>query len=68
MAIQDEMYKKIEQEIDLVIKEGTERVYVDIDKAKLVAKMLSSLSVDRDAADPGITNFLANINTYMKKK
>lgn len=66
MAIQDEMYKKIEQEINLVVREGQERVLVDIEKAKLVAKTLTSLSVDKDAESSGVINFMAKINTYIK--
>jgi hypothetical protein len=38
MAIQDEMYKMIAQEIDLVVKEEREKVLVDIKKAKEVAR------------------------------
>lgn len=34
MAIQDEMYKMIAQEIDLVVEEEREKVIVDIKKAK----------------------------------
>ena len=34
MAIQDEMYKMIEQEIELVVKEGREKVLVDKSEAE----------------------------------
>lgn len=61
MAIQDEMYKKIEQEIDLAVKEGRGKVLVDIDKAKLVAKMLTELSVERTEADSLVNQYMANI-------
>ena len=61
MAIQDEMYKMIEQEIDLVVKEEREKVLVDIDKAKKVAKMLTELSVDKSEADNLVNQYMANI-------
>lgn len=61
MAIQDEMYKMIEQEIDLVVKEEREKVLVDIGKAKTVAKMLTELSVDKSEADNLVNQYMANI-------
>jgi hypothetical protein len=61
MAIQDEMYKMIEQEIDLVVKEEREKVLVDIGKAKRVAKMLTELSVDKSEADSLVNQYMANI-------
>lgn len=61
MAIQDEMYKMIEQEINLVVEEGREKVIVDYDKAKLVAKMLTDLSVDKGEADSLVNQYMANI-------
>lgn len=61
MAIQDEMYKMIEQEINLVVKEKREKVLVDIGKAKKVAKMLTELSVDKSEADSLVNQYMANI-------
>lgn len=61
MAIQNEMYKMIEQEIDLVVKEEREKVLVDIGKAKTVAKMLTELSVDKSEADNLVNQYMANI-------
>jgi hypothetical protein len=61
MAIQDEMYKMIAKEIDLVVKEEREKVLVDIKKAKKVAKMLTELSVEKAEADSLINQYLANI-------
>ena len=61
MAIQDEMYKMIEQEIDLVVKGEREKVLVDIGKAKKVAKMLTELSVDKSEADNLVNQYMANI-------
>ena len=66
MAIQDEMYKMIEQEIDLVVKEGREKVLVNIDKVKLVAKMLTELSVDKSVADSLVNQYMANIKNICK--
>ncbi len=61
MAIQDEMYKMIQQEIDLAVKEGREKVLVDIDKAKQVAKMLTQLSVEKSEAESLVNQYMANI-------
>ena len=66
MAIQDEMYKMIEQEIDLVVKEEREKVLVDIGKAKKVAKMLTELSVDKSEADSLVNQYMASINNICK--
>ena len=61
MEIQDEMYKMIAQEIDLVVKEEREKVLVDIKKAKEVAKMLTELSVEKAEADSLVNQYMANI-------
>ena len=66
MAIQDEMYKMIEQEIDLVVKEEREKVLVDINKAKQVAKMSTELSVDRGEPDSLVNPYMANIKIICK--
>ena len=51
MAIQDEMYKAIEKEIDQTVESGTEKVSVNFEKAKEVAKMLTDLSTSVGDAD-----------------
>ena len=61
MAIQDEMYKMIQQEIDLAVKEEREKVLVDIDKAKQVSKMLTQLSVEKSEAESLVNQYMANI-------
>lgn len=61
MAIQDEMYKMIQQEIDLAVKEEREKVLVDIDKTKQVAKMLTQLSVEKSEAESLVNQYMANI-------
>ena len=61
MAIQDEMYKLIEQEINQTIEAGKERIIVDYDKAKQVAQMLTSLSTDTSDADTLTNQYIANI-------
>ena len=66
MAIQDEMYKMIAQEIDLVVEEEREKVIVDIKKAKKVAKMLTELSVDKSEPDRLVNQYMANINNICK--
>lgn len=61
MAIQDEMYKAIEKEISLTIDEGREKVIVNTEKAKEVAKMLTSLSTDPAEAGTLTNQYIANI-------
>lgn len=61
MAIQDEMYKLIEKEIDSTISAGKEVRAVNIEKAKQVAKMLSSLSTDPNEAENLVSPYIANI-------
>ena len=46
MAIQDEMFRMIVEEIDKTTSEGREKVIVDVKKAKLVAKALTELCVE----------------------
>lgn len=61
MAIQDEMYKLIEKEINQTIETGKEIRTVNIEKAKEVAKMLTSLSTDTSDADTLTNQYIANI-------
>ena len=61
MAIQDEMYIAIEQEIDKTIAEGREKVIVKYDRAKEVAKMLTELSTDKRDADTLTNQYIARI-------
>ena len=61
MAIQDEMYKAIEKEIDQTVESGTEKVTVNFEKAKEVAQMLTDLSTSAGDAD-------ALTNHYISKK
>ncbi len=68
MAIQDEMYKMIQQEIDLAVKEEREKVLVDIDKAKQVAKMLTQLSVEKSEAESLVNQYMANIKNICNSK
>ena len=66
MAIQDKMYKEIEQEIDLAVKEGREKILVDIRKAKNVARMLSSLSVDNVESEGLYNQYISQIKIICK--
>lgn len=61
MAIQDEMYKAIEKEIDQTVESGSEKVVVNLRKAKEVAKMLTDLSVSTGDADALTNQYIANI-------
>ena len=57
MAIQDEMYKAIEKEIDQTVESGTEKVSVNFEKAK----MLTDLSTSVGDADALTNQYIANI-------
>lgn len=61
MAIQDEMYKAIEKEIDQTLEYGTEKISVNLKKAKEVAKMLTDLSTNSGDADSLTNQYIANI-------
>jgi hypothetical protein len=65
MAIQDEMYKKIVQEIDELI--AADRLALDEDKIKSVAKMLTELSVGPQEADSLVAQYMAQIKILCKK-
>lgn len=66
MAIQDEMYKKIVQEIDKQISEERFNYRVKPDKAKAVAKMLTELSVDPRDAENLVNQYMAQIKNICK--
>lgn len=55
------MYKAIEQEIDKTIAEGREKVIVNYERAKEVAKMLTELSTDKRDADTLTNQYIARI-------
>ena len=61
MAIQDEMYKAIEKEINQTVNSGAEKVIVNMEKAKEVAKMLTDLSTSTGDADALTNQYIANI-------
>lgn len=61
MAIQDVMYKAIIEEIDKTIEAGAEKVIVNLDKAKSVAKVLTELSTDNSSADDLSNQYIARI-------
>lgn len=61
MAIQDEMYKLIEQEIVQTVEAGREKVIVDYEKAKIVAQMLTDLSTNVSDADSLTNQYIAQI-------
>lgn len=68
MAIQDEMYKKIEQEIDELISNEKFNLVGREQKAKQVAKMLTELSVDPQDADNLTNQYIAQIKNICKAK
>lgn len=65
MAIKDEMYKKIVQEIDELI--AADRLALDEVKVKSVAKMLTELSVGPQEADNLVANYISQIKILCKK-
>lgn len=66
MSIQEEMYKAIETEIDKTVAAGKEKVIVNNDKAKKVARMLTELSVSKADADSLVNQYIANIKNICK--
>ena len=66
MSIQEEMYKAIETEIDKTVAAGKEKVIVNNDKAKKVARMLTELSVSKADADSLVNQYIANIKNLCK--
>jgi hypothetical protein len=61
MAIQDEMFRLIEQEINQTVAADKQVRIVDYEKAKQVALMLTSLSTDTSDADSLTNQYIANI-------
>ena len=61
MAIQDEMYRLIELEINQTLAADKQVRYVNYDKAREVARMLTSLSTDVSDADSLTNQYIANI-------
>jgi hypothetical protein len=66
MAIQDEMYRLIVEELDRTVEEGKEKVVVNVDKAKKVAKMLTELSTDKGDATMLTNQYIAQIKILCK--
>ena len=66
MSIQTEMFKAIETEIDNTVAAGKEKVIVDNDKAKKVARMLTELSVSKSDADTLVNQYISNIKNICK--
>lgn len=61
MAIEDEMFKLIEEEIEQTLDAGKEKVAVNRDKAKEVARLLTSLSTERAEAQNLVNQYIAQI-------
>ncbi len=61
MAIEDEMFRLIEEEIDSTLEQGREIVVVDKSKAKNVARLLTSLCTDRAEASNLVNQYIAQI-------
>ncbi len=66
MAIQDEMYKMIEKEINQTVAEDRQNIIVDYEKAKVVAKMLAELSTEREDADSLVNQYMAQIKNICR--
>lgn len=61
MAIQDEMYKLIVEELESTLAAGKEKILVDTEKAKSVAKMLTSLCTDKSEASTLVNQYISQI-------
>ena len=66
MAIQDEMYKMIEKEVNQTVADNRQKIIVDYDKAKMVAKMLVELSTEREDADSLVNQYMASIKNICR--
>ncbi len=66
MSIQEEMYKAIESEIDKTVAAGKEKVIVNNEKAKKVARMLTALSVNDADAELLVNQYISNIKSICK--
>lgn len=68
MAIQEEMFKDIVTEIDATtVAADKQKIYVNVSKAKEVAKMLTDLSVDPSDADTLTNQYIARIKNICSK-
>lgn len=65
MAIQDEMYKMIEKEINQMASDDRLQK-LDAEKVKQVAKMLTCLSTDKAEAEQLVNQYIANIKNICK--
>lgn len=61
MAIQDEMYRLIEKEISQTVEMEKQVRIVNYEKARQVARMLTSLSTETSDADSLTNQYIANI-------
>jgi hypothetical protein len=61
MAIQDEMYRLIEQEINQTVEADKQVRIVNYEEAKQVARVLTSLSIDHSEADSLTNEYIVNI-------
>ena len=65
MAIQDEMYKMIEKEINQMVSDNKVQK-LDTEKVKQVAKMLTGLSTDKAEAEQLVKQYIVNIKNICK--
>ena len=67
MAIQEEIFKEIVTEIDATVAADKQKIYVNVSKAKEVAKMLTDLSVDPSDAETLTNQYIARIKNICSK-
>ena len=65
MAIQDEMYKMIEKELNQMVSDNKVQK-LDTEKVKQVAKMLTGLSTDKAEAEQLVKQYIVNIKNICK--
>lgn len=66
MAIKDEMFRKIEQEIHTLIDQDRFNLMNKQDKVLTVAKMLTELSVSQQEAETLVNQYIAQIKNICK--
>lgn len=66
MAIQNEMYKLIDQEIDNMVEDSRYPYTMKVKVAKEVAKMLTDLSISPSDAESLTNQYIAGIRNICK--
>lgn len=68
MAIKDEMLRQIVSEIDETVADDKQKVIVDYNKAKVVAKMLTDLCMNQAPAENLTNQYIAGIKNICNNR